>query len=208
VAARIAGASVAMTVSRAARAPATSASTRGRRRQHGEAVRPAPRHRRLLEAVEIVREVEHVSRRDRGARRDAGVGGQRDEDGVDDSVSAIADELRVDATDRMRDRHQRDVRHPVRRRRRRRERTEGLGAEQNRGTSPPLQLHGVVETPRRAGPSVRGGGQEDVGAGRESVHGGGPAILSHVERTDPPVPRESSSRKSLPGPSSPRSVTA
>src|SRR5439155_14341889 len=100
---------------------------------------------------------------------------------VDDALCAIADQLGIDATERMRDERHREVRHAGRGRRGGRERTEWLGAEENGRTAAPFELRGVVETPRRARPSVSGARQEEVRARGDGVmirgrlRGAGPA---------------------------------
>jgi hypothetical protein len=62
----------------------------------------------------------------------------------------------------MRDRHDREIRDPVRARLHPSEGKELIGAQHDRGDTAPFQLRGVVDTPRRARASVGRRGQRHL----------------------------------------------
>ncbi|PYN96310.1 MAG: hypothetical protein DMD91_21875 [Candidatus Rokuibacteriota bacterium] len=142
------------------------------RRQHGQAVAPALRHRELLEGVEVVRPGDGLGDGGRRVYR-CGIPRERSYHRIDDPVGALAHVVGRHAADRMRHRDHGQVRQPQRRRGRAAERDEGLGAENDGGNAPSLELRRVVDTPRRAGPSVGGSCEDDVGARGDLVVVGG-----------------------------------
>jgi hypothetical protein len=126
----------------------------GGRGEHGQAVAPTSVHDELLELVEIVGGGDEIARRRGRGGQGRPVSRQCGEDVSDERVGPAANDRRIDAADRVRDGQMREMRQTLRCGRRARQRREGVGADDDRGHSEALEGHRVVDTPRRARPSI------------------------------------------------------
>ena len=134
-----------------------------RRRKHRQAIRPALVHRPALEGIEIVGPVDSDRRdRGRGAGRRCRVTRESAQRLRRDPLRLGDHQLWIDAADRVRHEHHRQVRQPVGGRLGARQRDERIRAEDDGRHASPFQHHRVVDTPRRARPSVGSAGEDDV----------------------------------------------
>jgi hypothetical protein len=156
-------------IARAAPASQHARHALGRRRQHRKTVAPAAIEREPLEIVEVVGRSDAVGNRRSRSHRGRPVARQRREDVIEERVGPAPHHHGFEAADRVGDNHMREMRHPFGDGCRARERRERVRPDDDRGDPASLQRHRVVDTPRRARPSIRGAGEHDVDGSRDLV---------------------------------------